>query len=62
MKFIALFIGAVGVLYLKNNNNMLSELIFQVSYKSFLAAKKISNAYKRVKKYFVSSENVIKKG
>lgn len=59
MKFIALFIGAVGVLYLKNNNNMLSELIFQVSYKSFLAATKISNAYKRVKNYFVSSENVI---
>lgn len=56
MKFIALFIGAVGVLYLKNNNNMLSELIFQVSYKSFLAATKISNAYKRVKNYFVSSE------
>ena len=56
MKFIALFIGAVGVLYLKNNNNILSELIFQVSYKSFLAATKISNAYKRVKNYFVSSE------
>lgn len=59
MKFIALFIGAVGVLYLKNNNNILSELIFQVSYKSFLAATKISNAYKRVKNYFVSSEHVI---
>lgn len=57
MKFIALFIGAVGVLYLKNNNNMLSEIIFQVSYKSFLAVTKISNAYKRVKNYFVSSEN-----
>jgi hypothetical protein len=56
MKFIALFIGAVGVLYLKNNNTMLSELMFQVSYKSFLAATKISNAYKRVKNYFVSSE------
>lgn len=59
MKFIALFIGAVGVLYLKNNNTMLSKLIFQVSYKSFLAATKISNAYKGVKNYFVSSEHVI---
>jgi hypothetical protein len=59
MKFIALFIGAAGILYLKNNKNMLSELIFQVSYKSFLAATKISNAYKRVKNYFVSSEHVI---
>ncbi len=41
IKFIAIFIGAAGVLYLKNNKNMFSELIFQVSYKSFLAATKI---------------------
>ena len=58
IKFIALFIGAAGVLYFKNNKNMLSEIIFQVSYKSFLAATKISNAFKKVKNYFVSSENI----
>lgn len=58
IKFIALFIGAAGVLYLKNNKNMLSEIIFQVSYKSFLAATKISNAFKKFKNYFVSSENI----
>jgi len=56
MKFIALFIGAAGVLYLKNNKNIFSELIFQVSYKSFLAATKILNAFKKVKTYFVSSD------
>ena len=56
IKFIALFIGAAGVLYLKNNKNMLSEFIFQVSYNSFLAATKISNAFKKVKNYFVSSD------
>ena len=61
MKFIALFIGAAGVLYLKNNKNMLSEILFQVSYRSFLAATKISNAFKKVKNYFVSSENTFNK-
>lgn len=58
MKFIALFIGAAGVLYLKNNKNIFSELLFQVSYKSFLAATKISNAFKKVKTYFVSSDQL----
>jgi len=61
LKFIALFIGAAGVLYLKNNKNMLSEIIFQVSYKSFLAATKISNVFKKVKNYFVSSETTFNK-
>lgn len=61
IKFIALFIGAAGVLYLKNNKNLLSELVFQVSYKSFLVATKISNAFKRVKNYFISSENTFDK-
>ena len=58
LKFIALFMGLSGIIYLKNNKELLSELLFQVGYKSFLAVTKISNAYRRIKNYFVSSEPV----
>ena len=53
LKFIALFMGLSGIIYLKNNRELLSELLFQVGYKSFLAVTKISNAYRRIKNYFV---------
>lgn len=55
LKFIALFIGLTGVIYLKNNKNLLSELLFQLGYNSFLAATKISNVYRRIKNLFSSS-------
>ena len=55
LKFIALFIGLTGVIYLKNNKNLLSELLFQLGYNSFLAATKISNVYRRIKNIFSSS-------
>ena len=58
LKFIALFMGLSGIIYLKNNKELLSELLFQVGYKSFLAVTKISNAYRRIKNYFVSSKPV----
>jgi hypothetical protein len=58
LKFIALFMGLSGIIYLKNNRELLSEFLFQVGYKSFLAVTKISNAYRRIKNYFVSSEPV----
>jgi hypothetical protein len=58
LKFIALFMGLSGIIYLKNNRELLSEILFQVGYKSFLAVTKISNAYRRIKNYFVSSESV----
>ena len=58
LKFIALFMGLSGVIYLKNNRELLSELLFQIGYKSFLAVTKISNAYRKIKNYFVSSQPV----
>ena len=58
LKFIALFMGLSGVIYLKNNRELLSELLFQIGYKSFLALTKISNAYRKIKNYFVSSQHV----
>jgi len=58
LKFIALFMGLSGVIYLKNNRELLSELLFQIGYKSFLALTKISNAYRKIKNYFVSSRPV----
>lgn len=58
LKFVALFVGLSGIIYLKNNRELLSELLFQVGYNSFLAVTKISNAYMRIKNYFVSSEPV----
>lgn len=58
LKFIALFIGLTGIIYLKNNKELLSEILFQIGYKSFLAATKISNACRRIKNYFVSSNPV----
>ena len=57
LKFIALFIGLSGIIYLKNNKEPLSELLFKIGYKSFLAATKVSNAYKRVKNFFVFSDS-----
>ena len=58
LKFIALFMGLSGVIYLKNNRELLSELLFQIGYKSFLAVTKIYNAYRKIKNYFVSSQPV----
>jgi hypothetical protein len=57
LKFIALFIGLSGIIYLKNNKELLSELLFKIGYKSFLAATKISNTYRRIKNYFVFSDS-----
>jgi hypothetical protein len=55
LKLIGLFIGLSGILYLKNNKNILLEFLFQAGYTSFLMATKLSNAYTKVKNYFVSS-------
>ena len=57
LKFVAIFIGLSGILYLKNNKDVLSELLFQIGYKSFLAATKVSNAYRRIKNFFVFSDS-----
>lgn len=57
LKFLALFIGLTGIVYLKSNKELLSEILFQIGYKSFLAATKISNAYRRIKNYFVFSNS-----
>lgn len=57
LKFIALFIGLSGIVYLKNNKELLSELLFQIGYKSFLAATKLSNACRRIKNFFVFSDS-----
>jgi hypothetical protein len=57
LKFVALFIGLSGIIYLKNNKDLLSKLLFQISYKSFLAATKVSNAYRRIKNFFVFSDD-----
>ena len=56
LKFIALFIGLSGIVYLKNNKELLFEFLFQIGYKSFLAAKKLSNACRRIKNFLVFSE------
>ena len=57
LKFVALFIGLSGIIYLKNNKELLSEILFQVSYKTFLAVTKVSNAYRRIKNFFVFSDS-----
>jgi hypothetical protein len=46
LKFVALFIGVTGIVYLKNNKELLSELLFRIGYGSFLAATKVSNAFR----------------
>ena len=56
LKFVALFIGVTGIVYLKNNKELLSELIFRIGYGSFLAATKVSNAFRRIKNCFVFSQ------
>ena len=56
LKFVALFFGLSGIVYFKNNKELLSEFLFQICYKSFFVATKISNTYRRIKNYFVSSE------
>ena len=55
LKLIGLFIGLSGIIYLKNNKNLISECLFHIGYHSFLAVTKISNAYTKIKNYFVSS-------
>ena len=55
LKLVVLFVGLSGIVYLKNNKELLSEFLFQFGYNSFLAATKISNAYTKIKNYFVSS-------
>jgi len=57
LKFVALFIGLSGIIYFKNNKELLSEFLFQISYKSFLVATKVSNAYRRIKNFFVFSDS-----
>ena len=57
LKFIALFIGLSGIVYLKNNKELLFEFLFQIGYKSFLAATKLSNACRRIKNFFVFSDS-----
>jgi hypothetical protein len=57
LKFVALFIGFSGIIYLKNNKEILYELLFQLGYNSSLAITKISNLYNRIKHIFVSSNN-----
>jgi hypothetical protein len=59
LKFIALFIGLSGIVYLKNNKYILSELLFKIGYNTFLAAAKVSNVYRRVKNFFVSSSPAV---
>ena len=55
LKIIGLFIGLSGIYILKNNKKVLLEFLFQAGYTSFLMATKLSNAYTKVKNYFVSS-------
>jgi hypothetical protein len=63
LKFVALFIGLSGIVYLKHNKELLSEILFQIGYKSFLAATKVSNAFRRIKNFFVflDSTSVVNK-
>jgi hypothetical protein len=56
--FIPMLFGASCILYFKNNKNILSEILFQVCYKSFLAATKLSNACKRIRNFFISPTSI----
>lgn len=56
--FIPMLLGVSCIFYLKNNKNVLSELLFQIGYKSFLVATKVSNVYRKVKNFFVSSTSI----
>jgi hypothetical protein len=40
------------IFYLKNNTHLLSELLFRITYNSFLAAAKMSNVCRKLKNYF----------
>jgi hypothetical protein len=55
--FIPVLFGISCALYVKNNKELLSQLLFQIGYKSFLAATKVSNAYRRIKNFFVFSDS-----
>ena len=55
--FLPVLFGISCALYVKNNKQLLSEILFQIGYKSFLAATKVSNAYRRIKNFFVSSDS-----
>jgi hypothetical protein len=56
--FIPMLFGASCILYFKNNTTVLSEILFQVCYKSFLVATKLSNACKRIRNVFISPTSV----
>jgi len=56
--FIPMLFGASCIIYFKNNKNILSEILFQVCYKSFLVATKLSNACKRIRNFFISPISV----
>jgi hypothetical protein len=56
--FLPVLFGLSCALYVKNNKELISEILFQIGYKSFLAATKVSNAYRRIKNFFVSSDSM----
>jgi hypothetical protein len=55
--FPVLLLGASCIIFLKNNTNILYELLYQVGYRSFLVATKIHTTCNKIKNIFVSSKS-----
>lgn len=58
-QFIPILFGISCAFYIRNNKQLFSEFLFKICYNSFLAATKVSNAYRRFKNFFVYSSPTI---
>lgn len=54
-QFIPILFGLSCALFIRNNKEIFSNILFKICYSTFLGVAKVSNAYRRVKNYFVTS-------
>lgn len=61
-QFIPIMFGVSCAIFIRSNKEMFSEFLFKICYNTFLAATKVSNAYRRIKNFFVSSNPGVNDG
>ena len=61
-QFVPILFGVSCALFIRSNKEIFSEFLFKICYNTFLAATKVSNAYRRIKNFFVSSNPPIING
>lgn len=61
-QFVPILFGVSCALFIRSNKEIFSEFLFKICYNTFFAATKISNAYRRIKNFFVSSTPPITDG